>query len=366
MSSGSTRWSVWIAVREALARHVFPGVDAVHAGHRERGGLVDRDDARVGVRRVQHLQVQHAVDLGVHRVLGAAGDHVGGRGRADAGADGLAGRGLLDPDDAVDRILDRAIAGAAAEVSLQRARQVLLLLVGERRRGHDHARRCRSRTGSRGRRGTAAAADAGCPGEPRPSIVVTSRPSARNAGVMQLCTGSPSSHTVHAPQSPASQPFLTPWWPSERTNVRRHWPGTRLLVEGLAVDGVASCHAPPLSSTRISSAIVLRQVAAMVRGAVRVVEPHVRRVSHRCVCCSVSASGMVSKRNRTGRVVPAVTVSSRSLVSRICVADHEDRRAAQVRQREAAVGVPLAQGVDRDVDTPQDLARSRGCSRGCR
>ena len=62
-------------------------------------------------------------------------------------------------------------------------------------------------------------------GVPRPSIVVTSRPSARNAGVMQLCTGSPSSHTVHAPQSPASQPFLTPWWPSERTNVRRHWPG---------------------------------------------------------------------------------------------------------------------------------------------
>ena len=45
---------------------------------------------------------------------------------------------------------------------------------------------------------------------PRPSIVVTSRPSARNAGVMQLCTGSPSSHTVQAPQSPASQPFLTP------------------------------------------------------------------------------------------------------------------------------------------------------------
>ena len=57
-------------------------------------------------------------------------------------------------------------------------------------------------------------------------MVVTSRPSARNAGVMQLCTGLPSSHTVHAPQSPASQPFLTPWAPSDRTKVRRHWPGS--------------------------------------------------------------------------------------------------------------------------------------------
>ena len=42
--------------------------------------------------------------------------------------------------DAVDGILDRAVSGAAAEVSLQCARQVLLLLLGERRRGHDHAR----------------------------------------------------------------------------------------------------------------------------------------------------------------------------------------------------------------------------------
>ncbi len=43
---------------------------------------------------------------------------------------------------------------------------------------------------------------------------------------MQLWTGVPSSHTVHAPQSPASQPFLTPKWPSARRNVRRHWPGS--------------------------------------------------------------------------------------------------------------------------------------------
>ncbi len=150
MSSGSTRWSVWIAVVKRFRGHVLPGVDAVHAGHRQRGGLVDRHDAGVRVRRVQHLQVQHAVHLGVHRELGATGHHVGRRRCPDAGADGLAGRRLLDLDDAVDRVLDRAVARAAAQVSLQRARQVLLLLVGERRRRHDHARGAEAALEARG------------------------------------------------------------------------------------------------------------------------------------------------------------------------------------------------------------------------
>ncbi len=56
-------------------------------------------------------------------------------------------------------------------------------------------------------------------------MVVTSRPSARKAGIRQECTGLPSSQTVQAPQSPASQPFLTPKKPRSRRKVRRHWPG---------------------------------------------------------------------------------------------------------------------------------------------
>ena len=50
----------------------------------------------------------------------------------------------------------------------------------------------------------------GCslPSQASPWSVVTSRPSARNAGTRQLWTGLPSSQTVQAPQSPASQPFL--------------------------------------------------------------------------------------------------------------------------------------------------------------
>jgi hypothetical protein len=58
-----------------------------------------------------------------------------------------------------------------------------------------------------------------------PSMVVTARSAARKAGTRQLCMGVLSSQTVHAPQSPASHPFLTPKKPSSRTNVRRHWPG---------------------------------------------------------------------------------------------------------------------------------------------
>ena len=75
----------------ALPGDVLPRVHAVHAGNGERGGLVDRDDARVGVRRMQHLEVQHPRHLGVHGELDGPGHDAGGCGRHDAGADGLSG-----------------------------------------------------------------------------------------------------------------------------------------------------------------------------------------------------------------------------------------------------------------------------------
>src|SRR5437667_6921079 len=55
-------------------------------------------------------------------------------------------------------------------------------------------------------------------------VVVTAWPSARKAGIRQLCTGSLSISTVQAPQSPASHPFLTLKCPSSRKKVRRHCP----------------------------------------------------------------------------------------------------------------------------------------------
>ena len=125
----------------ALPRDVLPRVDAVHAGNRERGGLVDRDDAGVGVRRMQHLEVQHALHLGVHGELDRPGHHAGApRARRRWCRRPRPGVASSIAADAVDRVLDGAISGAAAQVSLQRARQVLLLLVGEGRRRHDHPR----------------------------------------------------------------------------------------------------------------------------------------------------------------------------------------------------------------------------------
>ena len=63
-------------------------------------------------------------------------------------------------------------------------------------------------------------------------MVVTSRLAARKAGSRQLCTGFPSSQTVQAPQSPASQPFLTPSAPCSRSHVRKHWPGRGSVLTG--------------------------------------------------------------------------------------------------------------------------------------
>lgn len=135
---------------EASARHVLPGVDPVHAGDRECGGLVDRDDAGVRVGRVQHLEVQHAVEVGVHREGGAAGDHVLGRGRADARADGLSRCGLRHADDAFHRVLDPPVAGAAAEIAFQRPWQIRFLGLGEGGRRHDHSRGAETALESRG------------------------------------------------------------------------------------------------------------------------------------------------------------------------------------------------------------------------
>ncbi len=61
------------------------------------------------------------------------------KGFAQAGAAGLAGRVVLRRADAAHRVGDRAVAGAAAEIALERARQVGPLRLVEGGHGHDHA-----------------------------------------------------------------------------------------------------------------------------------------------------------------------------------------------------------------------------------
>ena len=120
------------------ARHVLPGVDGDDAGDGERLALVDLLEARMGMRRAQHLEVQHALDGDVHRVVRLARQDGVGEGVGQAGAQRLAGDVVLDVLLAVQGIDDRAVAGAAADVALERMRQVGLVGLVERGRGRRH------------------------------------------------------------------------------------------------------------------------------------------------------------------------------------------------------------------------------------
>ena len=126
--------------RVELPRHVLPGEDGDDAGHGLRLVALDRFDARMRMRRAQQFQMQHAVHRRhIEGVMRVAADDRLGEWIAHAPAAGLSGNILLDIDHAVQRIVDAVIAGAAAQITLQHARQVLARLCIEGRGGHDHA-----------------------------------------------------------------------------------------------------------------------------------------------------------------------------------------------------------------------------------
>ena len=78
----------------------------------------------------------------IGRVTLGSGDHGGTRGRRQASAAGVAGADAFAFNAAspADRVLDGAVAGAAAQVAFQRVRQILPLRLVQRSRGHDHSR----------------------------------------------------------------------------------------------------------------------------------------------------------------------------------------------------------------------------------
>ena len=81
---------------EEPARHVLPGEDLHHSRHRHRPLAADGEDAGVGVRRAQHLEVQQPFHRHVHRVARPAGDDPLGERIRDARAAGFAGDVVLD------------------------------------------------------------------------------------------------------------------------------------------------------------------------------------------------------------------------------------------------------------------------------
>ena len=124
--------------REQPVRRVLISQHRLHAGNFQRGALVDRNDLRVRMRRAQHLDVQQAFRGDIERVALGAAHHVRAGGRGQAAAERGAGRSVLDIGLAVERILDRTITGAAADVALQRRAEVLALRLVQRRTGQDH------------------------------------------------------------------------------------------------------------------------------------------------------------------------------------------------------------------------------------
>jgi len=122
-------------------RHIFMREHGMHSG--QGAGLLRADgfDPGVRVRGPQHLEMDHALDLDVGGVARRTGHDVVRRGILQAGAAGVAGAVLLHRANAVQRILDRMVSGAPAEIALETEGEILLLLLAEAGGRHDHARR---------------------------------------------------------------------------------------------------------------------------------------------------------------------------------------------------------------------------------
>jgi hypothetical protein len=114
------------------ARHVLPGEDLDHSRRRHRPLAANGEDAGMGVRRAQHLEVRQPLHGHVHGVACAARDDACGKRVRQARAAGPAGDVILDFSHAGKSVADRAVAGAPAQVALERMRQVRPLLLRER------------------------------------------------------------------------------------------------------------------------------------------------------------------------------------------------------------------------------------------
>ena len=117
--------------------------------------------------------MREACDFGVERVARRSLHDERPRRRGQAPAKGFAGLDLLDIDFAVEGILDGAIAGAAADIALQRGAEVLPLRLVQRRAGQDHAGGAEAALKRLGVEKGLLHRDAGPASPPSPSMVVT-------------------------------------------------------------------------------------------------------------------------------------------------------------------------------------------------
>ena len=226
-----------VADREASAR--VRRADRANREHR----LPRSGRPRIGAEFGLPGDPRDAVDLGQARPDGGPGGRVG----CGDGA-GATGRGRRR-----DRLDDLAVAGAPAEDAAQRVMDLGLAGLGVAGEqvvgGHEHPRRADAALGGPGLQEgslegaqrvelTSAVAGVARRAAPAsPSTVRTSPPAAWAIGTRQAHTWRPSSRTVQAPQSPASQPTFVPVRPrSSRRTSDEATHGVDLDLDGLAVD----------------------------------------------------------------------------------------------------------------------------------
>ncbi len=281
---------------------VAVGEHQVYAVERLGRRGVDRHDpgrARSGL--AEHRQMQQPGRGEVHRVLLGARDHPHRRRCAD-------GPAHTPPDFsmftlAVQGIGDRAISGAAAQVSLQCLRQVGELLLGQRRGRGDHSR------------GAETALEAARVDEPAlHRVQVVGGAQARDGGdVAALGTERGKHAGVHRPRrrpgpsTHRSRPRRSPSSPrnglARADSVRRHWPGRGSPLRLSAVD--PDRHA---SSRRICSAST-RVTARRQSGSPCASSVQACASMRPCAAASSVEVGTAVKRNTKGRTVAAVTDS---------------------------------------------------------
>ena len=127
--------------REEALWRIFVSQHGSDAGHRKRRRRVDIDNPGVGVRRTKQLDVEQPLNGEIEReACGAGHDLRAGRGR-NAAAESFTGRCILGVLSIAERVLNGSIAGAPANVPLQRNAQVAHLRLVQGRTGQDHAGR---------------------------------------------------------------------------------------------------------------------------------------------------------------------------------------------------------------------------------
>ena len=105
------------------SRDVLPREYGMHARNSQGFFFMDSFDSRMSMGRTNNFQVEHSLHRDIHRVVRIAGNNGFAKGALNASTTGLADLIVFDGENAMKRIFDGVIAGAAAEVSLEAERE---------------------------------------------------------------------------------------------------------------------------------------------------------------------------------------------------------------------------------------------------